>query len=518
MTYDHTIGTHSDLIVVGTGVAGLTAALAAADKGATVRLLAAGSLHSGSSWLAQGGIAAAVGHDNSLAFHEADTLAVGAALNDPTAVTMLVRDGRKEALALLDAGVPFERSSTGEPLLGLEAGHTHRRILHAGGGATGELVSVALLRRVLRHRGIEVLSRTAVAALLVDNTGRVVGVKTSREAFKGRAVVLATGGYAGLWARTTNPPTNRGQGLEMAWRSGATLADLEFVQFHPTALDLPHAPTYLLSEALRGEGARLVNVAGEQVAEPLLPRDVIARALYRYRRDHGPVYLSLRHLGPAYVHSSFPTIAARLHQWGLDLALDLLPIAPAAHYCMGGVRTDTEGRTDVPGLYAAGEVACTGVQGANRLASNSLLECLVFGRSAALAAISDNFGEQAHWSAAPLDVAGGSSNIHRDNQYSHSTLGERLECDLGVERNGPSLEKLVTDLILPAESACLDDGGRDKARLPSLVASLAARSALLRTESRGAHYRSDCPDVWAQWRGHILWQRRRGASFEEVGE
>ncbi|MDQ6695623.1 MAG: FAD-binding protein, partial [Chloroflexota bacterium] len=379
---------------------------------------------------------------------------------------------------------------------------------------------------------IEVLARTSVAALAVDSSGQVVGVESDMGAFTGGAVVLATGGYAGLWARTTNPAANRGKGLEMAWRAGATLADLELIQFHPTALDLPHAPAYLLSEALRGEGARLVNIAGEEVVDPLLSRDVVARAIYNCRRDHGPVYLSLRHLDPAYVHSSFPAIEARLRRWGLELTLDLLPVSPAAHYCMGGVRTDTDGRTDLPGLYAAGEVACTGVQGANRLASNSLLECLVFGRSAALAALSDNNGHRiglpvsTHWKCASLEVEGGSSVTYSDPQHgtrhdahqSPAILGRRLQCDLGVERNGRDLKRLVNELPLPTDRDYSDDGQGNGRQIlqSSLVAALAARSALIRTESRGAHYRSDYPDTSARWRGRILWQRRRGVGFEEV--
>lgn len=512
--------TDRHLLVVGSGVAGLACALAAADAGARVRLLAAGPLHSGSSWWAQGGIAAAVGEDDSVEYHEADTLAVGAALNDREAVDVLVRQGRQEALALLASGVPFERGGGGEPLLGLEAGHQHRRILHAGGGATGALVSEALLQRALHHPGIEALSETAVTGLVVDWRGRVSGVETPKGDYMGRAVVLATGGYAGLWARTTNPVTNRGQGLEMAWRVGATLADLEFVQFHPTALDLPGAPAFLLSEALRGEGALLVNGEGVPVISPLQARDVVARAIFRYRRESGPVYLSMRHLDPDYVRSTFPAIAAALRQWGLDLATDPVPIAPAAHYCMGGVRTDTGGRTDVPGLYIAGEAACTGVQGANRLASNSLLECLVFGRRSALAAISDAPEAQARWDTRPLDVrseSGGS--VSHEELDDPALLGIRLERDLGVERNGPDLQTLAADLPLPASTRSVSHNGHaDISGVPSLVAALAARSALLRTESRGAHYRSDYPTTDTRWRGRILWRRGAGASFEEIGE
>jgi L-aspartate oxidase len=494
------------LVVVGSGVAGLSAALEAADRGARVRLVTAGPPLSGSSRWAQGGIAAAIGRGDRPALHAADTFAVGAGMNDRRAVQVLVRQGRRAVTDLLSSGVPFDQGPDG-PDLGLEAGHHHRRILHAGGGATGEMVSTALLARATRHPGIDLVADTPVDALLVE-AGRVAGVRSGNATFRGQAVVLATGGYAGLWGRSTNPPGNRGIGLYLAWQAGATLADLEFVQFHPTALVLPGAPAFLLSEALRGEGALLVDAAGRPVVDPLLPRDVVARAIARHLHDEGPVYLSLRHLDPAKVIDSFPTIAHRLREWDLDLARDLLPVAPAAHYCMGGVRTDTDGRTDVPGLYVAGEAACTGAQGANRLASNSLLECLVFGVRAADAALTDPATRHAHWHTSPPPAypdAPGAPD--RPAHYAPGGLSARLDRDLGVEREGGRLRALVADL---------PDATAPGAPADHVLAGLAGRAALMRAESRGAHYRTDAPLASPAWRGRILWRRDMLPLFEEV--
>jgi L-aspartate oxidase len=493
----------ADLVVVGSGVAGLTAALTAGDAGADVLLLTAGALLSGSSPRAQGGIAAALGPDDGADLHAADTVAVGAGLNDKQAVQVLVTAGRVAVRGLLADGVPFDGGPL-HPALGLEAGHQRRRIVHANGAATGHAVTAALLSRVARHPRIHVHTHTPVDRLLTAGE-RVVGVGSGQATYAGRAVVLATGGYAGLFARTTNAPESRGQGMALAWSVGATLADLEFVQFHPTALALPCQPAYLLSEALRGEGALLVDDQLRQVADPLLPRDRVARAVARHWREHGRVYLTMRHLEPRFVRERFAPLAAQLAEWGLDLARDLLPIAPAAHYCMGGVRTDDQGRSDVPGLYVAGEAACTGAQGANRLASNSLLECLVFGRLAAEAGLDDAPHTRAAWVAGDLPVAdveraAKAASTHPDMA---GDLGAALDRDLGVERNAAGLNALLARLHDPENG-------------DELLAGLAARAALLRQESRGAHYRGEYPATLPGWQGRILWRRDAAPAFERI--
>jgi L-aspartate oxidase len=506
-----------DLVVVGSGAAGLSVALRAAELGARVALITAGPLLAGSSPRAQGGVAAAVGADDAPALHAADTLAVGGGLNDRAAVAVLTRHGARSVHRLIDDGVPFEAD------LGLEAGHARRRIVHAGGAATGHVLTSSLLERAVHHPHVTLYPHTRAEALLHNSAGHVVGVRTRARTFRAPATVLATGGYAALWGRTTNAPESRGTGLGLAYRAGATLADLEFAQFHPTALSVPGAPAFLLSEALRGEGALLLDEAGAQVVDPLLPRDVVARALHRHLHTRGPVFLSLAHLDAVHVRQRFPSLVERVAEYGLDLACDPLPVAPAAHYCMGGIRTDTWGRTDVPGLLAAGESACTGVQGANRLASNSLLECLVFGARAAQAAVADTrVGAAANghgdadvsspwpvWRTRALPELARPSYVapQRIAAISASALGARLDADVGVERDGQRLSRLV------AELPDVEDAERSA---DLLLAALITRAAFLRRESRGAHFRTDLPAESAAWRGRILWRRDHPPLFEEV--
>jgi L-aspartate oxidase len=435
-----------DLIVVGSGVAGLYGALcAAADR--RVLLVSKAPVLSSSSWLAQGGIAAAANGDDSPELHFEDTVRAGRGLCRESAVRVLTEEAQARMVDLVDFGVPFDEE------LGLEGGHSRRRVFSVGGAATGREISRALARAVLAHPGIDV-SEGERALELWTSEGRVVGLVTDLRAVRARAVLLATGGYAALWGRTTNPPGSVGEGIAMAYRAGAAVADLEFVQFHPTALA---GSSLLLSEALRGDGALLLDEDGARFVEELAPRDVVARAI----KARGSALLDLRPVD----RSRFPALMQRLADAGFDPGERPVPVAPAAHYTMGGVVTDLDGATELPGLYAAGECACTGVHGANRLASNSMLECLVFGRRAALAAVREAERVQVtdnHYLDPPQPQ--GQAPVTPE-------LRERLWEDAGLIRDARGLARLVDS--------------------PHLLASLVARSALARQESRGGHFRAD---------------------------
>src|SRR5580765_5494497 len=360
-----------DLIVVGAGVAGLYAALCAAAD-ADVLVVSKGPVDSSNSYHAQGGVAAAVGPDDDPALHAADTERAGRGLCRESAVATLTRQAPARIADLVDLGVEFDDD------LGREGGHSRRRVVHADGAETGKAISRALAARVRAHPRIAVSEGEAVLELPTSGD-HCAGVVTDRGLLAARATIVATGGYAALWERTTNPPGALGQGLVLAYRAGAALADLELVQFHPTAL---LDDGFLLSEALRGEGAVLVDDHGGRFTDELAPRDVVARAI----AERGIARLDLRGIE----RGRFPGLMATLARAGYDPAAEPIPVSPAAHYTVGGIVTDLDGRTTLPGLFAAGECACTGVHGANRLASNSLLECLVFGRRAALAALGED--------------------------------------------------------------------------------------------------------------------------------
>jgi L-aspartate oxidase len=430
-----------DLIVVGSGGAGLSGALCAAAE-ARVLVVSKGPVLSSSSWLAQGGVAAASGADDSPALHAEDTLRAGRGLCRESAVRVLTEEAPARIVDLADLGVDFDEE------LGLEGGHSRRRVFSVGGAATGKEISRVLVEAVLHHR-IDV-SEGERALELWTEEGRCVGVVTDRRALRARAVLLATGGYAALWQRTTNPAGSIGDGIALAYRAGAAVADLEFVQFHPTALA---GSSLLLSEALRGDGALLLDEHGDRFVEELAPRDVVARAI----EARGTALLDLRPVD----RSRFPTLMQRLAEAGFDPS-EPVPVAPAAHYTMGGIVADVNGATEVSGLYAAGECACTGVHGANRLASNSMLECLVFGRRAALAAL-----EEPPPASRTRDLAVG------DEPPVTPELRESLWRDGGLVRERADLERLAAS--------------------PHLLTSLLARSALAREESRGGHFRCDFP-------------------------
>jgi L-aspartate oxidase len=387
---------HYDVVIVGGGIAGLSVALRL-PANLRVALFTKGQLGESNTRYAQGGLTVALGADDSPELHLQDTLAAGAGLCDVTTARILAEEAPAAVRWLISMGVQFDHARPGDShatadglLLGREAAHSRWRILHAGGDATGAEIERALVVAVRQRTSIHVYAETFVHRLLVDRdvcvgleardrTGRAFSVSAS-------ATILANGGAGGLWLRTSNPAGATADGLALAWRAGAALTDLEFMQFHPTVL-VGNGSSHLISEAVRGEGAYLRNHAGErfmpryhELAE-LAPRDVVARSILSemLAEETDCQYLDLRHLDSATMYRRFPTISAICHEQGLDLARDLLPVAPAAHYCMGGVMTDADGRTTVDGLYAVGEVACTGVHGANRLASNSLLEGLVFG-------------------------------------------------------------------------------------------------------------------------------------------
>ena len=380
----------ADVCVVGAGGAGLYAALTAAREGARVVLVSATPLAQTASYWAQGGLAAALAADDSADLHRADTEAAGRGTVRRSAVNVLVREAPRAVADLQALGVVFDLAADGSLALGLEGGHSVRRVAHAGGSATGRRVVRQLSAVVVEEPGITVLEGARASALWTTADGeRCVGVALEDgRTIRARATILSTGGAAALWSRTTNPPGSLGIGLMLAHAAGAALADLEMVQFHPTAVTgIPGREGFLVTEAIRGEGATLHDAAGERFVEELAPRDEVARAIFTTMREQGTDYvdLDMRHVDAGH----FPNVVAALREAGLDPATQLVPVAPASHYVMGGVAADLDGGTTVPGLYAVGESACTGLHGANRLASNSLTECFVFGRRAALAGLDE---------------------------------------------------------------------------------------------------------------------------------
>jgi L-aspartate oxidase len=464
-----------EVAVVGAGSAGLFAALTAAREGARTVLVSQAALATTASYWAQGGIAAALGADDSIGLHQADTLAAGRQLGRVSAVRALVENSPAAVKDLISLGVDFDRKD-GQLELGLEGGHSRRRVVHAGGSATGRRITRQLSAKVAEHPLIEVVEHASAKALVVVD-GHCVGVRVEiageSRTIAARATVLATGGSAALWARSTNPPAAVGSGLLMAHAAGAQLADLEFLQFHPTALlSSTRNQGFLITEATRGEGATLVDQNGERFVDELAARDEVAAAVERkitgHDGDASPVFIDLRAIDPML----FPNVFTKIEEAGINPRNELVPIAPAAHYTMGGIVSDINARTTVPGLLAVGECSCTGLHGANRLASNSLAECMVFGRRAALSAIAEDTPPEATLKQA---TSGEVPAAEYEPDPDPAATRELLWRAAGIERTEAGLTELSAS--------------------PNPLVRLIGANSLARKETRGAHHRSDFPEL-----------------------
>ncbi|NEW76945.1 L-aspartate oxidase [Streptomyces rhizosphaericus] len=551
--------TEADVVVVGSGVAGLTVALRCAAAGARVTVVTKARLDDGSTRWAQGGIAAALGEGDTPEQHLDDTLVAGAGLCDEQAVRALVTEGPDAVRRLIATGARFDADDvTGEILLTREGGHHRRRIAHAGGDATGAEISRALVDAV-RAAGIETVENALVLDLLKDGSGRAAGVtlhvmgegqRDGVGAVRADAVVLATGGMGQIFSATTNPAVSTGDGVALALRAGAEVSDLEFVQFHPTVLWLgPDAEGQqpLVSEAVRGEGAHLVDADGvrfmrgqHELAE-LAPRDIVAKGIMRRMRERGAehMYLDARHFGAEMWGRRFPTILAACRAHGIDPVTEPIPVAPAAHYASGGVRTDLRGRTTVPGLYACGEVACTGVHGANRLASNSLLEGLVFAERIAEDITAEDITAEAESTGAESAGTESTRTVGRERPAERTgpsapaaspaasgdapLLASEARYEIqhimthgaGVLRSAASLARAADRLDRVQDDAVaqlLRDGKTAEPGVETweatnlhLVARVLVAAALRREETRGCHWREDRPERDdAAWRRHLL--------------
>ena len=529
--------TRYDYIIIGSGIAGLNTALLAAEHG-SVLVVTKGRIDDCNSRYAQGGIAAAIGPGDSATLHERDTLEAGAGLCDPEAVGVLTGQGPDSIAGLIEWGVPFD-TMHGQIALGREGAHSLPRILHAGGDATGQHIENTLADRVRSSPKITVLEYTHAIRICVED-GAVSGVEAmdgvvrqahherqaadpglvarqahhERRVFASNVVIVASGGAGQLYRYTTNPQVATGDGVALAFLAGAEVMDMEFYQFHPTALWLESAPSFLLSEAMRGEGAVLRNAAGQPfMAEhhpmaDLAPRDVVSRAIASEieRADGEPALLDITHLPAATVSSRFPTIYAECRRYGLDITREPIPVAPAAHYMMGGVRIDTWGRTNIAGLYACGEAACAAVHGANRLASNSLLDTLVFSRrlvDATLGNAPDYATDDGDNLRIPLaDRAMVCATVP---ERGRETLQDLMWRNAGITRNGTRLLLTARILNLWQRTMPMPETAADHELRNMLVVSrLIVEAALQRRESRGAHYREDFPEPSEEWRRHVV--------------
>lgn len=503
-----------DFIVIGSGVAGLRAALDLASAGRVLILTKTETRESNSRY-AQGGIAAAIGEGDSGELHFSDTLRAGAGLCDEEAVRILVAEAPGEIEHLLEWGTAFDRRN-GAIELATEGAHSRARVLHAQGDATGKEIVRALSERVRSFNSVRIVPFGFVRELISDDS-RVCGVRFASQGqlfeATARATLIASGGAGQVYRETTNPPVATGDGFALGYRAGALLRDMEFVQFHPTALKLPNLPPFLISEAIRGEGAHLINNAGERFVDELAPRDVVARAIYERLKPESGVFLDLRHLQPDNIRKRFPHIVSFCLQQGFDITKQPLPVVPAAHYFMGGLYTDLYGRTSIPGLFAAGEAASTGVHGANRLASNSLLECAVFGKRAAGAMRETPI--LPHRASAPFRQPA-LVRVPRHSESARSVIRDAAWLGAGIIRSQMALEEGLTVLeSMESEWETHPAPSLEQMETSNLlvVARMILKAALQRLESRGAHYRSDYPERRDAEFRHHSWQDRNGLTF-----
>lgn len=505
----------ADILVIGSGVAGLTAAHTASLSGLSVLLVVRDTLFDSNTHQAQGGIASALGEDDDPSLHLQDTLVAGAGLTDEAIARITVTEGPQAIKSLIANGAVFDRKADGSLNLGREGCHCRNRIVHAQGDATGAEVARALNAVVAKDEHVTALEHCYVIDLLTHDGhcyGAVAVHNGTPVCLRAKATVLATGGIGRLFLHTTNPEGATGSGMALAYRAGAEMMDMEFVQFHPTALAVKGLPNFLLSEAMRGAGAVLRNHKGERfmpayhpMAE-LAPRDVVARCIFKEMQHDQADHIWLDATKIEDVDKKFPMIAHTCKDYGIDITKEMIPIAPAAHYMMGGIKTDADGHTTLTGLYAVGETACNGLQGANRLASNSLLEGLVFGRRTALAIQHD-------LARLPLDLKRQWRNDSlrqpgdEDTDSQTQSLQRVMSTCLGIRRDKAGMSRaleFIEGLARHYDGCAAQGYAMLDLRARITVAELIVRSALAREESRGAHYRSDFPETKEEWRHHSI--------------
>ena len=509
---------HYDYIIAGSGLAGLYAAYHAATYG-KVALLTKSGITESNSYFAQGGIAAVTDEDDAPALHFEDTIIAGRGLCDYPAVDILVNEGPKRISELIEAGMHFDMED-GSLALGLEGGHHRKRILHAGGDATGRMVTSFMISKVINNPRIDIFENHSVIGILQEND-QCYGVRAwnlvtqSEELYTAPNTFLTLGGTSAIYKRTTNPHTTIGDGLALAYNAGCEIADMEFIQFHPSAICTDSEEAFLISEAVRGEGARLISQNGErfmpaihELAE-LAPRDIVAQSIYSQMRkyDQDFVWLSLKHLDPDMVKHRFPNIYEKCRELGIDMC-DRIPVAPAAHYMVGGVRTDLNGQTNIKRLYICGELASSGIMGANRLASNSLIECLVFGKRAIEASRQNADNENI-----PCFFPRFHCNAHYAPVYIQlkKDISRIMTKHAGIIRNAVSLQEGLDQLqLLETEIPSEENEYYSQISLNLItVARLIIRSALYRNESRGGHFREDFPASNDNYLYHIVQQKNK---------